>query len=285
MLTSAFLHALWSVWIKGSDDPLLFNLLQLVAPIVVLAVLLPLVPLGSLDTTAWALLAATGCAHAVYFYWMSRALEHGDLSLVYPIARSTPAFLPLVAVPLLGEQISPMGGLGIAIVVAGIWLVQGARRWQVQDFVEPAARFAFLTLGATVAYSLLDKASMTHLASVDFAGPITRPLWYGLLIHAALTLGFVPLTLTRRSMADIRAAIPRLLPRATIATIVSTFGYSLILKALESAEASYVVAVRQTSVIFAVALGIAMLGERPGFMRTGGALATVLGVALIAWFS
>ena len=49
-----------------------------------------------------------------------------------------------------------------------------------------------------------------------------------------------------------------------------------------TAPASYVVAVRQTSVLFAVVLGVAVLRERPGRPRVVGAAATVLGVALIA---
>ena len=118
VLASAFLHAGWSAAIKDSRDPLTFNLLQLVTPIAVLAALLPWLDFGEIPPTAWKLLAATSFAHGGYFYWMSRAYEHGDLTLVYPICRSTPAFLPLVAVPLLGESISPAGALGIAIVVA-----------------------------------------------------------------------------------------------------------------------------------------------------------------------
>ena len=44
-------------------------------------------------------------------------------------------------------------------------------------------------------------------------------------------------------------------------------------------------AVRQSSVLFAVVLGVLWLRERPGRERVVGALATVVGVALIARFS
>jgi drug/metabolite transporter (DMT)-like permease len=63
---------------------------------------------------------------------------------------------------------------------------------------------------------------------------------------------------------------------------VSFASYTLILAALQTALVSYVVAARQTSVLFAVGLGVAVLGERPGRARVAGALATVAGVALIA---
>jgi drug/metabolite transporter (DMT)-like permease len=129
VLASALLHALWSASIKQSGDPLLFNVLQLPLVVLLLAALVPFVSLAEIPTSLFWLLPATAIAHAAYVYWMCRAFEHGDLSLVYPIARSTPAFLPFFAVPLLGEHISWGGAFGIAVVVSGIWLVHGASRW------------------------------------------------------------------------------------------------------------------------------------------------------------
>ena len=66
------------------------------------------------------------------------------------------------------------------------------------------------------------------------------------------------------------------------ASLISLFSYGAILKALETAPASYVVAVRQSSVIFALVLGVVRLREQPGRARLLGALATVAGVVLIA---
>ena len=55
----------------------------------------------------WPFVVATIVIHAVYFVLLGRAYEHGDLSLVYPIARGTgPLLVPLFAVPLLGERLS-----------------------------------------------------------------------------------------------------------------------------------------------------------------------------------
>ena len=64
--------------------------------------------------------------------------------------------------------------------------------------------------------------------------------------------------------------------------IASLGSYSLILEAFRTAPASYVVAVRQLSVLFAVLLSAVWLKERPGPRRVLGAAATVLGVLLIA---
>ena len=284
VLTSALLHAGWSASIKGSRDPLAFNLLQELPLIVLAGATLPLVEWSEIPAPVWRWLALTSVAHALYFYWMSRSYEHGDLTLIYPIARSTPAFLPLLAVPLFGESVSAGGALGIAVVVGGMWLVQLGPRLGWRDFGSPAARYAYLTLAATVVYSLADKGAMAGLAQAPWSSPIPRAVAYFLLLSAASAVLFVPLALRRCGLRRVTAAARTDLGTATAAWAASFLGYGLILKAFETAPASYVVAVRQTSVIFAVLLGVSQLRERPGRPRVVGALLTVVGVALIALF-
>jgi len=281
VLGSALLHAWWSVSIKGSRDPLAFNLAQKAAPVLLLLAALPWVDLREVPRPVWTVFAGTSVAHGVYFYWMSRAFERGDLTLVYPIARSTPAFLPFVAVPLLGEDLSGRGALGIATVVAGMWCVHPGRRPSWRELTAPAVRFAYLTLAATVAYSLLDKAAMAELASAPWSSRLPRAVFYCLLLYPGSALVFVPLVWRRRGR-PVFAAARRELRAATLAFAVSLVGYSLILAALETAPASYVVAARQTSVLFALALGMAFLGERPGRRRAFGAALTVAGVGLLS---
>src|SRR5262245_16251139 len=284
VLASAWLHAWWSVSIKGSGDPLLFNALQVVLPLAATAAVLPAVDLGAVPPVAWACLAATTVCHTGYFWWMSRAFERGDLTLVYPITRSTPAFLPLVAGPLLGERLSPGGVLGIAIVVAGMWLVQAGAGLRWRAFAEPAARYAYLTLATTVGYSLLDKRAMAELAGHPWSSLVPRALFWNLVLWSASGCIFGALVARRRGARPLLAAARSHLAPPTRAAVVSLAGYTLVLEAMATAPASYVVAARQTSVLFALLLGVRRLRERPGRPRIVGALATVLGVALIALY-
>jgi drug/metabolite transporter (DMT)-like permease len=281
VLASALLHAWWSTSIKASGDPLIFNVLQEVAAFALALAVLPTLRPAELPPALWHLLALTAVAHALYFYWMSRAYEHGDLSLVYPVARSTPAFLPLVAVPLLGERLSLGGLIGIAVVVAGIWLVHAGTGLRWRALVTPAARYAWLTLAATVAYSLVDKQAMAQLADAPWSSPVPRAAAWGSLLAAASGLLFTSLVLAMRGWRRIAAEARRGLGPATAASLVSFASYTLVLRALETSPASYVVAARQTSVVFALALATWRLGERPDRARVAGALATVAGVAAI----
>jgi drug/metabolite transporter (DMT)-like permease len=284
VLLSALLHAVWSLSIKGSRNIFAFNLLQELPPLAAAAALVWWVPFGELPASIWALAAGTGVAHGLYFYWLSRALETGELSVVYPIARSAPAFVPLVAVPLLGEAVSPAAACGIAIVVAGMWAVQiEPGGGGVPRLLAPGAGFAWLTLLASVGYSLFDKAAMASLGALEWRSPLPPAVVWYLVLSLAGGLVFTPLALRRIGLAELRAETRHHLGPAALAQLVSFASYGLILQALRSAPVSHVVAVRQTSVVFAVALGALRLRERPTRLRLIGALATVAGVALVAW--
>ncbi len=282
VVLSAVLHAWWSFSIKASRDPLAFNLLQQLPSVLVALAVLSLVDLRDVPGRVWLLVAGTGVAHALYLFWMSRAYQWGDLTLVYPIARSTPAFVPLVSVPLLGESISLAGGLGIAMVVGGMWLVQLGRGvgWRVLRAL--GVRYAYLTLAATIAYSLIDKSAMVELTDAAWRSPVPRAVVYYFLLITAHAAVFTPLALARLESGALRRAARDERWRALAAACVSFVSYGLILEALRAAPVSYVVAVRQLSVLFALGLGVLWLGERPGRARIVGAAATVSGVALIS---
>jgi drug/metabolite transporter (DMT)-like permease len=274
----------WSASIKGSAQPLAFNLLQGALSLALLLALLPSFRPQEVPPPVWRLLAATSVVHGFYLYWMSRAFERADLSVAYPIVRSTPALLPFLAFLWLGERVSLGGGLGIAVTVAGVWLVhtQGELRWRA--LVAPGLGFAYLTLLTTVAYSLLDKRAMALLEAAPWAGPLPRPLAYFALLTAGHTFVYALLAARRVPRAALRDSWRRERGRAALAIAVGFAGYGLILEAYRRAPASYVVAVRQVSVLFAVAISARFLGEQPTRARVAGAFATVVGVALIALF-
>ncbi len=125
---------------------------------------------------------------------------------------------------------------------------------------------------------------MARFAATPWPGPLPRAITYSLLLSVTHGLAFTLLFFRTRSAADLRAAARTQLPLAAAAALLSFVGYALILRAFETSPASYVVAVRQSSVLFAVALGALWLRERPGRPRVLGAFATVAGVALIALF-
>jgi len=283
VLTSALLHATWNAAAKGSARPTAFLLAMEAAtlPLAVAVLAFGFSP-AEVPTPVWGLLVATGIVHALYATCLGRAYAAADLSVVYPIARSTPALLPLAAWPLLGERPEAAGLAGIAMVVAGMWAVQTDGRLRREALVGRGAVFAYLTLLATVGYSLLDKEAMRRLHEAAWSGPAPRPLAFLALLYA-FYLPFFLWTSRRDARPSEVLAVVRARPVAVLAAgAVAIASYALTLEALRRAPVSYVVAVRQSSILFGVAIGAVWLRERPGRVRVAGAAAIVAGVAAIA---
>lgn len=277
---SALLHASWSGSIRGSRDPMAFNVGQGLVTVLLGLLLLPWAGLGALQADTWMLLGATGVAHGLYWYGLSRSLAETELSLAYPIIRATPAFLPWIAVPLLGESITPLGALGIAIVVTGLlWLREPGAAGSAAS---RRMGLAYFTLATTVGYSLLDKQLMATLADAPWTSPLPRSLVVYFLISGAGWLGFLPWATAHLRREGLGRTLRREARGLAFAVGVGIVGYSLILEAYQTAPASYVVAVRQLSVFFALGIAVMLLGERPSRRRVLGAAATVAGVVLIA---
>ncbi|MGI9592456.1 MAG: EamA family transporter, partial [Myxococcota bacterium] len=268
---SALLHATWGAAIKGSRDPLAFNVAQGLLTLLIGLLLIPWAGLGSVPASVWGILAATGVAHGAYWYGLSRSLTETDYSLAYPIIRSTPAFLPWIAVPFLGERITAIGALGVAVVVLGIWALRGSRSRHQPERLG----LAYFTLATTVAYSLLDKQAMVLISAEPWTALLPRSLVLYFLISAVGVVGFLPLAARRVTPRSLRATVCRELRGILGAAVIGVVGYGLILEAYRTAPASYVVAVRQLSVLFALVIAVAVFGERASWRRVLGATATV----------
>src|SRR5262249_46208018 len=135
---------------------------------------------------------------------------------------------------------------------------------------------------APVGSWLCDKAAMARLGAAPWSSPIPPAIVYYVLLCNAGALVFAPIALRRIAPRELVALARTELRPALLASLVSFASYGLILQALRTAPVSYVVATRQTSVLFATAIGAVRWRERPSRLRLLGALATVTGVALVA---
>lgn len=278
VLASAFLHAGWNYLLKKSERKIVFIWwFLLVATVLFLPLFLYYYPQAAIPPAGWLCIAATGIMHGFYFWFIGGAYQRGDLSLVYPLARgSGPLLIPILAVPLLGEEISPLGLTGIILIVAGIYCIH-LRSFNGDAFLEPfralrggASRWALFT-GVTIAfYSLVDKIGV---------GLVYPPVYiYLLLVISWLVLS--PLVLIRergRLLSEWRNR------RGSIIVVgfLSGFTYLLILFALQLSKVSYVAAVREVSIVLSSYYGIVLLKEKHGAQKLLGALLIALGVIAI----
>ncbi len=196
--------------------------------------------------------------------------------------RSTPAFVPFVAVPLLGEHVTPGGVLGVALVVASLWAVTWERGRGVRVLRSPGAMLALLTLGTTVGYSLVDAEAMRRLGEVPWSGRVPPAVAFMTLLYVFYLPGFVLMARRRVGPREVGAILRARAPAVVTASLFGFASYTLVLHAMQTAPVSYITAVRQSSVLFALAIAVVFLRERPGRLRLVGAVANVAGVALIA---
>lgn len=286
VLLSAFLHALWNFYAKSSTSTQIFffwmGIFTLFLTLIVFAIRSPIIP-----SQVWAYVILSGLVHFGYWFSLSRAYMAGDISFVYPIARSAPAFVPLFALLFLGESISTRGLVGIFCVVLAIYLFQQRGKETsyksiLQYARKPDSIWAFSTLGTVITYSLIDKQGMAEFHSHSNSASIWNAMTYYLAegcIALILYNAYIFLQFRWRQIAEIgRREWKQVIVAATMAMV----SYTLILYLLMTEKVSYIVALRQCSVIFAVLLGSYKLRESGLRLRLAGAALMVFGMFLVA---
>ncbi len=251
----------WSLWVSG------LALLPFVASV---AVSLGTTEFLSMMADGWLYVVATGIIHAFYFLLLARAYEHGEISLVYPIARGSGIGLTgFLGWLLLDESLSPFGVAGIALICIGILSMGVAILRYARD-----ARRGFVSalgVGATiVSYSLVDKAGVGVVHPVVYI--------FGMFMLSAVLV--TPLVAVRgrgrlwRKLAETWRA-------ATLIGLGSTAAYLMILFAMTVGQVGYIVALREFAVVLGAVLGIVFLKERVTPMKVCAVLMIVAGLVCI----
>lgn len=277
-MTSAVSHALWNYVAKEAGDKdsfmLLINVFSLAIFLPVFYVILPEIyfPVEILP-----FLFVSGVAETIYFLALGKAYETGDLSVVYPVARSSPMFVAIAASLLIGERISPWGALGIALILFGVYVLH-LKGWSGEELTrplkalgDPASRYAFVAALGTTVYSISDKMGVT---AVD---PLLYSFWLGFVITGMLSMVIVK----RRGVSLLREELRGSLFKVSVAGVLVKGGYMLVLVAMSMAQVSYILALRQVSVVLGAALGVVLLKERYGGVRIVGSMIIFVGVYLL----
>ncbi len=286
VLLSAFFHALWNYYGKASRSPQLFFLwigvFTMGVAVLAFALQLPIAP-----RSVWGYIAASGVIHFFYWVCLSRAYMSGEISYVYPIARSAPGFIPFFAFLFLDERLSVQGLIGIFLIVFSIYLLQqragGLTFKELLRYLRrPASVWAFATLGTVVTYSLIDKAGMAKFYAHSAQQHPWQPVTY-FLTESVITMilygGYILLSSSLQEAADIGR---REWKKIIVTALLCMLSYMLILYVYMTESVSYVVALRQSSVIFAVLLGGYLLKESQTKLRFAAAVVMVIGVLLIS---
>ncbi len=278
VLIAAFLHAFWNTLAKKSRIKIVFIWwFILIACIFYSPLFLYFYAAIEISAVGWACIVATGILHALYFFFVGGSYERGDLSLAYPLARGFGPFLvPILAVILLREQLSPSGIAGIALVVIGIYLIH-LRSFSLQSFFEPfaairgnASIWALLTGCTITAYSLVDKVGV---------GLVNPPVYIYLMFVISLLLLTPYVLIKERKGLKLEWQTNK--GPILVNGFLVLFTYMLILFAMQISNVSYVAVAREVSIVFSALFGIIWLGESHRQQRLIGSILIALGVVFI----
>lgn len=280
VLLSAVAHAYWNFLLKRGGGTNLFLGLSKVGEVVMFAPLFIAVLLGDVARlTGLFWLAVVGAffvlANYVFLAW---AYRHGDLSFVYPIARgSILLFLPFLGYLVMGERVSAAGAVALALIVTGILALQlPALRWAALAQLgprlrSPATAFALLAAFAAACYTLWDKHAVQRVPAFAYMYAYTV---FTAIAYAAFVWRRYPRDAIRVEWTRNRGPILQV----GFFNIVS---YLLVLVALRTGTSSYVIAVRQASIAFGVALGWTILREAVTAPKRVGVALIVAGCVMV----
>lgn len=306
VLFSAILHAGWNLVAKQrSDSWTTFRqiLVTVSVPGAVVVIWAELFATGILHVV-WPYLLGASSAQAIYYLGLTLGYRAGDLGVVYPLTRALPVlFLGGFD---LARNLSPstMGWLGLALVAAGCIIISWAARPRTGGAAGRRPRLLHATIGwaavaaaGTVGYTAFDKLAAEALRR-EFGGGLIDAVQYGLWEFVITTVLYAPLlVVAMRVSARRRAAAPVSRAPASWRSWRTHFGdwriaavgfsafaaYSLVLWVYQLSErASYVVALRQFSIVLGVVAAAVLMRERAPFVRIGAAVVIVAGITLVS---
>ena len=279
VVASAGAHATWNLLLKRARRQEVF--VWWLAAFSVVGTL-PVAVIVALRTTfepvgIW-FIVISALLHIGYFLFLGRSLARGDLSLVYPIARGFgPGLVPVLAVLVLGETVPVLGWVGIACIVAGIYVMawwDHLRQFGMRPMGLPGlngVRYAMLTGLCIALYTIVDKRGVSYVS----------PFLYLYLMTCGVALGMLPYIIRNYGFTGVVEEWKSGGWRIPVASGLVYLAYGLVLTAMQIAEASYVAPAREIGLLFGVAMGAIVLKERVTRGRLAGASVLVSGLVLI----
>ena len=274
VLLAALLHAAWNAIVKSAPDKYLETVVVNIFTATIPLVVLPFLAMPAM--ASWPYMLGSALVHMAYFQLVAAAYRHADLSYAYPLMRGTgPLLVSLSSAALIGEALSLANWLGVALICGGLLAL--AADGLLQRKAKPGPGMGRGTLYALAngvviaAYTYLD-----GLGARASGAPVAYLLWM-LMLTALPMVGFALWTR--------RGAVPTYFRRrwghGLVGAACTLGAYGLALWAMTLAPIALVAALRETSIVFATAIGGLLLSERVGVPRAVAAGVVVGGATVL----
>jgi len=272
----AMAHGYWNFLFKQAEDKDAFlGLSKLVEPLIYLFPFLYVLGRYGLDLSALYFVGVGALLSVTNYLLLANTYKRLDLSLAYPISRSSTLFLPFLAYLFFSERIDAIGWISVILVSLGVLVIPANRRIGCTLNLIPAPEercglvLAVLAALSVAIYSLWDRVAISHM----------HPFIYMYCYNTATVLFFAPF-LKKLKKETIANEWKKNSWRIASVAFFNTFSYVLMLFALSMSKVTYVGALRQLSLVFGVALGWMFLKEKLNRPRIAGLILIIIGASL-----
>ncbi|MFK7803860.1 MAG: EamA family transporter [Anaerolineae bacterium] len=277
---SAVTHGIWNFLAKGANNKDIFiGLSKISEATIFLIPFLFLINREGYGDSQWLIFVViASCFVFLNYFFLGQAYKHADLSVAYPISRSSILFLPFLAFFFIGERIDAVGFTSIILILTGVLCLQ-LQAFSREEFgqmarklARPGIVFALLAALMAASYTLWDKVAVSRI----------HPFLYFYSYTFITALFYVIFLGTRFKRPEVNAEWEQKKWSIVAVGLLNTFTYLLVLSALAVSKASYVGALRQLSLVIGVVLGWRFLNEERSTPQMVGVVLLMLGSGLIA---
>ncbi len=282
VFVSTFMHAAWNILVryKGGAQTCIWRMQVSIVVLGAVPAIISLLAYPSVSIKAALCLLGSAASCGFYYVCLARGYESGDFTTVYPAARALPVLLVGIGDVLRGRPPSPLGWLGMSFVALGCLLVplNSLADFRLRHYWKPASLWIVLTAMGTVGYSLFDKIGTEAIPR----GPREAAV-YCYLFFAMTAISYVPLKGLMTRSSDRNPEVGWWIP--AIAGILCFLAYWLVLCAYQmSQRASYIVALRQFSIVIGVIAAFFFFDEPGKAVRFAGSIVITAGLILLQVF-
>jgi len=269
VLLSAALHATWNGLVKGGTDRFFDTAGILLGASVIAIITLPLLHMPA--PACWPYLGISAVIHAAYFAMIAASYHRGQMSVVYPIMRGTAPMLTAIGSALVvHEHPSFTGWMGALLVSIGVVTFAFEKRELDAGYLIPIG-LALANAVLIALYTLVDGVGvrLSH-----------QPVSYTCDGFVLCTLIFLPLVAGSRK----HRAFSHLTKQWRLGLIgggCSLAAYTMALWAMTRAPIASVAALRETAILFGVAIAGYKLKERISLVRVLACALVVAGAVII----
>jgi phosphonate utilization associated putative membrane protein len=225
------------------------------------------------DTPLVAALFISSFANTLYFVALRRAYHHAPVSLVYPLARSSPILIAIWSWLIFDQRLTIPELLAISISIVGLWILAFSTRLGEARHALP---WTITAAFATSFYSMSDKVAVDYLPSfIDQLG----------FISVGYSASFIGLSISQR--LETGKWVPSIRPHwayLVVGGLCIGMAYAMVVRAMRNLPASHVVSFTNAGIVLAALLSITLFRERRDWQRRIlGATVVSLGLILLGW--